>query len=227
MKRKIRVNRQLRVTLIEHAEMQAGYLVGFLNTVNDRPEHAEVLKILDLCKELEELRKTAPRRPLPAEPTSEVASYLSRMPIAMSALNKMLQKFQFVPALIGLAFGDDPFRVDWSPAHVQFLAPAEVKRIMMAGATPIPPLSAVKLVLEMTETGTLDRIRKCICGLWFFAGNNKKYSCSDACKFKKHTQRAAFKSGRADYMKGWRKNRKAKMLRERRAKARQAGRKTP
>jgi hypothetical protein len=54
----------------------------------------------------------------------------------------------------------------------------------------------------MTEQGSLDRVRKCICGRWFFATTNKKEVCSDACRFRKFQDGLgpALKEQRRKYM---------------------------
>ena len=58
----------------------------------------------------------------------------------------------------------------------------------------------------MQTAGTLDRIRKCQCGLSFFAQSNKKAACSDACRVAKFMQSSAtYKEDRAKYMRKYRK----------------------
>jgi hypothetical protein len=202
MQRKTDMNR-LGLTLLEQATMQGGYfLVGFLNTANDRPEHAEVLKILDLCKEIDEIGKKA-------DLTDQASAYFTRWPIALSALNSALRGFQFVPLVVGVFPGS--FGVFWSSPDRRGFTPAEVERsITLAHAYPITSHGAVQMVLEMTEARTLDRIRKCFCGQWFFAQTNKKAVCSDACRFQKFKQGATFNEDHTTYMQNYRKNPKVK-----------------
>jgi hypothetical protein len=209
MKRKTDTNRW-RVTPIEHAEMQSRYLVGFLNTASDPPEHAEVLRIFERCVELDDLRRTAPPLPVPMPPypPDEIQEHHTRKTLALRAVNKALRGFQFLPQL---GDGLDGYRVDWIPGSIQ--TAAEVERSLNAGDLPISSLGAVKIVLEMTEAGTLDRIRKCpVCQRWFFAQTNKKAVCSDACRFQKFKQNPTLNKpkDRVTYMQKYRKNPRVK-----------------
>jgi hypothetical protein len=81
---------------------------------------------------------------------------------AVKNLNAALRDFRFAPCLID---GGQSYRVLWGPA------PA--------------PAAIVGQILRMTEAGTIDRVRQCVCGRWFLAESNKKRVCSDACRFQK------------------------------------------
>lgn len=181
--------------------MQAERLIDSLNAAESEPEHAEVMRIFGLCRQLDELRKTAPPMPYPSEPTPKIFSYEIKASRLLTAVNDALGKFQFRPALGGR------YRVNWLPARPHAFTDSEVKRAQQSGKLPTPPLAAVQLLLEMLEAGTLDRIRQCFCGRWFFATTNKKRVCSDACRFQK------FNDQRAEYMKEYRKNPRVKAKR--------------
>ena len=38
----------------------------------------------------------------------------------------------------------------------------------------------------LIDADLFQRIRKCICGQWFFAAKSDRLTCSDKCRFAKH-----------------------------------------
>ena len=209
-------NRLLRVSLAEHAALQADHLVRFLNdSAASGAERAKAISVFGLCRQLDALRKTAPPFPLPQEPPPKFWQYSNKLSALLKAANDALREFRFVPILGG---GPGPYWVGWIPSRVRRFTKRQIKRAKESGAIPMPPLEAIKLTLEMTEAGTLDRIRECVCGRWFFAASGKKMACSDACRFQKFKQvdPDKFHKERAEYMKEYRRNPRVKAKKEKR-----------
>jgi hypothetical protein len=65
--------------------------------------------------------------------------------------------------------------------------------------------SWIKIILDLMETGTLARVRQCICSKWFYAESNKKKVCSDACRARKFSEG----TDRTEYMRAYRATLKA------------------
>jgi hypothetical protein len=163
----------------------------FLNEETDEPTRAEVLKVFKLCRELDALRRSKEGM-LSAD---ELHKNGTQVQSTLARLNSVLKVFRFIPFL----YGGDPYQVFWRGMS------AEGTEL---GTRTIPAANFVKVILDMTEVGTIDRVRQCICGRWFVAQTNKKVVCSDACRFKKFKQgdQEAFNKERAEYMREYRKN---------------------
>jgi hypothetical protein len=145
------------------------------------------MQIFELCQRLEDHLRTL-RESSPDRETQEL----------LSVINSHLEEFPFL-AVLG------PWRVHpfvwWRRApdrHPRRDAQPLAGKRLSEMATPVFHLDIVRLVLNMTEAGTVGRIRKCVCGTWFFAQTNKKRVCSDACRFRK------FNSEHANYMRRYR-----------------------
>jgi hypothetical protein len=54
--------------------------------------------------------------------------------------------------------------------------------------------------MDLAELNDLDRLRRCICGKWFFAVRRAQQSCSGRCRHRLYEQSAAFKAKRRAYM---------------------------
>lgn len=115
------------------------------------------------------------------------------------AINRHLWQFPFFARLGPWRF--HPY-VSWLPAPASDAQP-DLKRLGKHHSGDLPSVyfhcDMIRLILSMTEAGTVRRIRKCICGKWFFAQTNKKRVCSNACRFQK------FSKGHAAYMRRYRK----------------------
>lgn len=165
-------------------EVATGFdIARFLNERSD--ENAIALKVFELCQQLDQLRRgRIDASDDPNENAQQTVAILAK-------LNAALDDFRFVPHVGGL----DQYFVLWRAAGPRS-APTE--------AGPI-----VKLILQMTEDGTIGRVRKCLCDGWFLAQTNKKVVCSDACRFRKFKQaNEEFNENRAEYMRGYRNARK-------------------
>lgn len=204
-------NRLSHIAPLEHAHYVGEMLANFLNAAKGLAKQREVVEIFHLCRQLDELRRKKPPFPLPKQPTQEVTEYLSQYYMLTKRLNNALEKYRFRPVLAG----HDPYRIDWFVAKPGKPSKREIKQAEASGTVPLPSISAINIILEMTANGTLDRVRECICGRWFFAATNKKVVCSDACRFEKYKQKDkdAFKKQRADYMRDYYRNPKAKTKR--------------
>ena len=194
--------------------MQADHVLCFLNdSAASGAERAKAMSVFGLCQQLDALRKTAPPLPLPPEPPPGFWQYSVKLSALQKAVNEALREFRFVPMLGG---GPDPYWVGWISPRVRRLTKHQIRNAKESGAIPTPPLFAIKVTLEMLEAATLDRIRHCVCGRWFFAASGKKMACSDACRFQKFKQvdPDRFHKERAEYMKDYRKNPRVKAKKE-------------
>jgi len=54
-------------------------------------------------------------------------------------------------------------------------------------------------VLELARFGYQNRLRRCICGRWFYAWHDASKFCSDACRHKKYERTPEFKARRREY----------------------------
>jgi len=190
-------NRWLRLAPGEMVARKAEHLVRFLNAPSGDEESQRVLELFRLCCQLEAL---GPR------PTI-AANNLRR------AINAISSDFRVRPILLGQEW-------QWTAAHPGKPAREEVK----AGAKlEVTPVFAFKVLTDIMTAGMLHRVKKCICGMWFFAGSRKKTVCSDKCRAKKFTDsNESFRAERAVYMRRYRKAaeaaRRAKIIKQRRAK---------
>ena len=194
-------NRKLHVSALAHAARGAEILLNVLNSP-DCTGYAEVLRVLQLCRQLEELRRTAPEF-YPRTETDVIRSFTLKRDALLATINTLLRPFQFRPVLSGGNLAWEPYSVQWLP---MVRKKRETKRITSSGAFVIPVGGAIKLIIELLETDALNRIRQCSCGRWFFASRAKKAVCSDACRFQKSRQSRGqtFKQARAEYMRRYR-----------------------
>src|SRR6185312_1023307 len=84
---------------------------------------------------------------------------LKAKPRLNHSINAHLEELPFV------AFLSSDGAIHWRPGlpYVKNApAPLTAKELRK-----IPPAGAIKIILEMYEAGTLDRIRQCVCGKWF------------------------------------------------------------
>jgi hypothetical protein len=168
----------LRVVATDRYDLVAPNLIEVLNgsPQGDHPARAEVLKIFEMCRRLDELwREHESERFSPKR-------FNRRNDEARSIrqeLNAALEAFSFTPFLFGLSV-DIPITIFWEPVRR-----ADLEAEFKPGAGPVPIASIIKIILGMTETRTLSRARQCICGKWFYAERNKKQVCSDACRAQK------------------------------------------
>jgi hypothetical protein len=204
-------NRLLHASDLERVQPHGEMLATFLNSAKDDVTQSHAVGIFELCHQLDSLRKSKPPFPFPQKPTAAVTEYVNKRYDLLKAVNQALSKYHFHPHLVG----HDPYQVNWmvaEPTGQEIKNPAQA----IGDSILIPPISAINIILEMTANGTLDRVRQCICGRWFFAATNKKVVCSDACRFEKYKQKDndAFKKNRADYMRTYYRNPKVQTKRK-------------
>jgi hypothetical protein len=174
----------------------------FLNEEKDRRDYAAVLKVFEMCRQLDELPRNKihllPPQNLEAPRTAEWNRNQKKVESLASAINDALGRFQFRPVLI---VAPSPYWLGWKGANA-VLGPR------------LSTESIVMMILRMTVAGSLSRVRQCFCGRWFFAETNKKVVCSDACRFQKFKQaHQDFNEQRAGYMRAYRSNPKVKSKR--------------
>jgi hypothetical protein len=189
--------------LNEGHRLSRGYAVAwFLNEEKNTVDRMAFLEVFKLCCELDGFRHQLDQS-MKAMKAEKVNQIIAQQVLALTELNAILRKFQFVPALRG----PDPYTIIWTGRAGQ-----DDER------NAIPTASFVQAVLETTEDGTLERVRQCLCGRWFFAQTTKKIVCSDACRFQKFKEgnEKTFNKERAAYMRKYRKNPRVKKAQKKR-----------
>ena len=179
---------------LSQTQRSGNVLANFLNAPADTELHVRVMEVFRLCRQLDELRQSG-------------ALEHTRTDGLQRAINAHLAEFLFSPVLNT----QHPYSVFWRPSS-DSRSRAPVKPLTAAVLAVIPPSGAIKCVLDMTEQGTLGRVRQCVCGKWFFAQTNKKVVCRDACRFRKFKQKDedGFREERAEYMRDYRSNARVK-----------------
>jgi hypothetical protein len=190
----------LRDSVIQHAVLQAERLVAFLNRDTNLSEgRTRAVEILKFCRQLDEM-PTAARSPADA-----------RVGHLLRAVNAHLETFRFAPVLSG----QNPYFVFWRPIADLSAPDKQIEPLTAKELSSMPPpsfdIEIIRLSLEMTESGTVGRIRQCICGRWFFAQSGKKQVCSDACRIEKFRHPRDPKH--ATYMRDYRNNPRVKARR--------------
>lgn len=131
------------------------------------------------------------------------------------SVNRMIERHRFRPVLSA----HSRLEVYWLIANKPRVSRAQMKAWHEAGGVmsniPIGQTAAIQIVLEMATAGTLERVRRCRCGLWFLAAPSlKKTFCGDACRFEKYQSRDGYKKERREYMKDYMKNARVKARRK-------------
>jgi hypothetical protein len=174
------------------------------------PTLTTVVELLEAFQKLESLLWKVPPK---FENPDEQAREIEREKLEQS-INQMLKKYHFYP-VVSASYR---FSVLWLIADQPSVSQAQMEHFRDAGGgignMPIPAPSAIQIMLEMATDGTLGRIRKCRCGLWFLAISAKKTVCSDACRFKKHQEKDEYKQERREYMRDYMKKDRVKMARK-------------
>ncbi len=187
--------RQLTPLEKKRGELLAQFLNG---EVLGRPE-TKYEEILGWCQEVHALYENRP--PLTRSP--ERIAYERQRATLLTHINRLvLCKYQVIPRLDaseqGLAIGWEAV-LPVPPEEVQAL------RAFKSDIQPISSLSAVMVIIEMTASGTVDRIRQCEnpnCRKWIMVTSTKRVTCSDACRFAKYQMQ---KGSRANEMRRSRK----------------------
>ena len=127
--------------------------IGLPQAVRDHPERWPFVIVMPQC-------------PLPGYWTDP-----DMLSMAMAALDQEAAEFHGDPDrtyLSGLSLGGyaawEPYSVQWRAVMAQGSGP---RVIPGTGQILIPPISAIRLTLEMLTEGMLHRVRHCQCGQWF------------------------------------------------------------
>ncbi|MGA7239696.1 MAG: hypothetical protein WBY44_28715 [Bryobacteraceae bacterium] len=191
-------NRLLRRSRKDYEKAKADNLTAFLNTadIGASAQRSFAMEIFGLCQQLQDASEESPER----------------LAGTFRAVNACLDHFRFKPALYRPH--DRYVAVQWRPDEQR-----QGTAVPLTGAVigRIGPTAAIKLMLDMVEDGSFDRIRKCICGQWFFAQSKKRLTCSDPCRLRKFKEDRGGKYDRTEYMREYRKNPKVKAKRRKRA----------
>jgi hypothetical protein len=87
--------------------------------------------------------------------------------------------------------------IGWNPrGHLEFGQDFEGRRLELEGGV-------VYSLISIAELGLVDRIRKCICGVWFQARRQNQRSCSPTCRHKVYAETPAAKTRRREYMRAY------------------------
>jgi len=174
-------------------EKQRGeQLAQFLNGALDK--YGQIGELLEWCQQLRVLYENRP--PLARSP--ERIAYEQQRATLLTRINRLvLCKYQVIPKLDaseqGLAIGWEAVR-ELAPEEVQAL------RAFKSDPQPIGPHTAVMVIIEMTASGTVDRIRQCEnpdCHKWIMVTSTKRVTCDAKCRFAKY---AAKQGSRANDM---------------------------
>ncbi len=124
-----------------------------------------------------------------ASPATLEALHQKHLPEELAQIllrtNKFLANYPTTP-LIG-----------WNPrGYLEFGQDFERRRLELEGGV------AYSLI-SIAELGLVDRIRKCICGVWFQARRRNQRSCSSTCRHKVYAETPAAKARRREYMRAY------------------------
>lgn len=176
-------------------EKERGSLLAyFLN--RDLGEHQEIGQILESCQEL---HANYTHRPEPF-PSPERSAYELKQRSLVGRIGQLLRGFEIV---LGIEVSELGISTVWQPAR-----PMISKRnagIVQFTKTGVRTFNPVPVILEMTASGIVDRIRQCEnpnCRKWLMVTSAKRVTCNDACRYAKFKMQPG---SRANYM---RKNRK-------------------
>jgi hypothetical protein len=170
----------LNTTQKEHGRLLAHFL-------NEDPD--KIARIFQLCRKLEEQ---------PPEVPGRVSLARQSLIEKINAEIRQALEFAIVPEFEPFGLG---LPIVWRPAH------PDRARLVLTQFTGrvFGPHTALQVIMEMTSSGILYRIRQCEipnCRRWFMAVTTKKVVCSDGCRFAKYQ---AKHGSRANYVAGLRK----------------------
>ena len=159
-------------------EKRRGELLAyFLN--REQEEHKEIGQILESCQELHALYI---HRPDPL-PSPERRAYQLKELSLVGRIGELLRGFEIV---LGVEVSELGISTVWQLARpISSKHKAVIAQFTESGVRTFNP---VQVILEMTASGTIDRIRRCDnpgCHKWIMVTNSKRVTCSDACRFEK------------------------------------------
>jgi len=143
---------------------------------NSLAEREPVIELMGLIrKTLATIEKTS-KRPL-------VWPYPRRVNSLLEELNTRLENYPRIPRLSiengAWAFGALPW------------------------GNPVSESIVVQWLIRLTSEHLLDRVRRCVCGKWFFAARNQRKSCSPKCRHKLYEQTEEYRRKRRKYMRDY------------------------
>lgn len=212
------MNRELKL------EWQRGsMLVAFLNRERKpKPKGREkrlqwdetLHTVAELIEALQKLDSLLRKRPVQVDNPVWWEWELQRERLEAS-INRMIENRRFRPVFSA----HSGLEVWWLIANKPRVTPAQTKAWHEAGGgmshIPIDPTVAIQIALEMATAGTLGRVRRCRCSLWFLAVPSlKKTFCSDACRFERYQSTDEYKKERREYMRDYMKNARVKTRRK-------------
>jgi len=171
-------------------EKQRGELLAhFLN--ENLADQREIGQILESCQELHALYI---HRPAPL-PSPERYAYQLKELSLVGRIGQLLRGFEIV---LGLEASELGISTVWQLARpIPSKHKAVIAQFTKTGARTFNP---VQVILEMTASGIVDRIRRCEnpgCEKWIMAVSAKKITCDGVCRFAKY---AAKRGSRANDM---------------------------
>jgi len=162
--------------------------------------------VSELIESLKKLESLLWKKPPQLKNPDEWERELERERLEAS-INRVIERRRFRPVLSA----HSRLEVYWLIANKPKVSPAQMKSWHEAGAgvssIPIDSTTAIQIALEMAMAGTLERVRRCRCGLWFLAAPSlKKTFCSDACRFDRYRSTDEYKQERRKYMRDYMRN---------------------
>jgi hypothetical protein len=180
-----------------------------------RAEWAETLyTVAELLETLQKLKSLLRKKPPHVDNPVWWEWELARERLETS-INRMLWDYRFRPVLSAYS----SLEVRWLMANKPRVSPKQLKTWHETDGSmstiPIDRTAAIQIALEMATAGTLERVRRCRCGLWFLAAPSlKKAVCSDACRFEKYQSKKGYKKNRRDYMRDYMRKSRVKARRK-------------
>ncbi len=164
-------------------------LAYFLN--GDLGENQEIGQLLESCQGLHAIYT---HRPAPL-PSPEWRAYELKTMSLRGKIGQLLRGFEIV---LGVEVSELGISAVWQQARPIPSKP----NVVLAQWTKTGPrtFNPVQVILEMTASGIVDRIRRCDnpgCHKWIMVTNSKRVTCSDACRFEKYKKQ---KGSRANDM---------------------------
>ncbi len=174
-------------------------LIEFLNKTATRPGK-KIVTILEMMLEIEMMT-----RPIkPEEPMIAAVEWEKTDPSKFelhweierrgALLEKELSRYRFTPRAAVVMGGGGKGPSVWA-AWWKGDDSRRQERLRMTAT------EALELILKLTQTGDLTRLRKCNqCQKWLFARFRHQNFCSQKCQQKSYTQSDAWKTHRRAYM---------------------------
>jgi hypothetical protein len=152
-------------------------VVRWLNDERNSPaERKPLIELMGLIRNTLATIEKTPKRAF-------VWPYPRRVKSLLEELNTRLENY---PRISALAIEDGAWTFETRP-----------------WGNPVSENIVVQWLIRLTSEHLLDRIRRCVCGKWFFAARNQRKSCSPKCRHKLYEQTEDYRRKRRKYMRDY------------------------